>query len=155
MLNMITVIFVIPMWWIFLWVNICLRLQIFCFSYEYRCILCTPFLFTCYDQAYLWERVWGDVCISWSNEGWLVQWTWEKVLRSTWVSLPYFVASLRIKRNTMLPEMWVWPLPHPPWLDLACSYFNFMSWYLLLYSELSKLLRCYDLVRILVEYKRD
>ena len=67
-----------------------------CFSYEYRCILCTPFLSTCFDQACLWERVWGNVCISWSNGGWLVQWTWEKVLRSTLVSLPYFVASLGI-----------------------------------------------------------
>jgi hypothetical protein len=67
-----------------------------CFSYEYRCILCTPFLSTCFDQACLWERVWGNVCISWSNGGWLVQWTWEKVLRSTLVSLPYFVTSLGI-----------------------------------------------------------
>ena len=81
--NIITVIYVIPMWWIFLRVDMCMRLQWFCLSYESRCILCTPFFSTCFDQACLWERMWGNMCISWSNGGWLVWWTWEKVPRST------------------------------------------------------------------------
>ena len=33
---------VLPLWWIFLWVNICWDCNVY-FSYESRCILCTPF----------------------------------------------------------------------------------------------------------------
>ena len=180
---MITVIYVIPLWWIFFWVNICLRLQWFCFSYESRCILCTPFLCTCYDQACVWERVRGNVCISWSNGGWLVQWTWEKVLRSTLVSNSDYVQRHtdhgivvlsiigyfgQLVRGPHRLVRWTWEkvprstwvftllccltrdkekylatgdvgvtIATTPWLDLACSYFNFMSWYLMLRSDLS------------------
>jgi hypothetical protein len=64
-----------------------------------RCILCTPFLFTCYDQACLLERVWGNVCISWSNGG---DFSGEDSPSESLGCLPYFVASPGIKKNTIL-----------------------------------------------------
>ena len=98
--NMNTVTIVLPLWWIFLWVNICWDCNVF-FSYESRCILCTPFLHPCYDQACLWEHVWGNVCISWSNGGGEVI-SWQLDISWSIGFLPYFVASLGINQNTML-----------------------------------------------------
>jgi hypothetical protein len=69
--NMIMAIFVLPLWWIFLWVEIW-DCNCSLFQYMSRCILCTPFLFTCFDQACLWGRVWENMCISWSNRGWIL-----------------------------------------------------------------------------------
>ena len=58
------------------------------------------------DQSCLWEHVRGNVCISWSDEGVASAVKVTEVPRSTWVSQPYFVASLGINKNTMLPGMW-------------------------------------------------
>ena len=110
---MITVIVVLPLWWIFLWVNICWDCNV-CFSYESRCILCTPFLSTCFDQACLWERVRGNVCISWSNGGWWCGKLTTEISRSTWVftllccltrdKLKYHV--VRVEDDKPLPMTW-------------------------------------------------
>ena len=100
---MITVIVVLTLWWIFLWVNICWDCNVY-FSYENRCILCTPFLYPCFDQACLWERVRGNVCISWSNGGGDVI-SWQLNITIHWVFTLLFVASLGINQNTMLQGM--------------------------------------------------
>ena len=45
---------------------------------------------------HFYESVWGNVCISWSNEGVATAVKVREVPRSTWVFLPYFVTSLGI-----------------------------------------------------------
>ena len=43
-----------------------------------------PFLYPCFDQACLWERVRGNVCISWSNGGGVVI-SWQLNIVIHWV----------------------------------------------------------------------
>jgi hypothetical protein len=79
-----------------------------------RCILCTPFLFTCYDQACLWEHVWGNVCISWSNGG---DFSREDSPLESLGCLPYFVASLGIKKIPCYRVSLAWP----SWVSVTWS----------------------------------
>ena len=130
---MITVIFEIPMWWIFLWVNICLRLQWFCFSYESRCILCTLFLFMCFDP-HMYEGVWGGTCALVGVTGGGECGESDRSSAIQLGILPLLCCLTRDKKEYHATGD-VGDIATSPWLDLACSYFNFMSWYLKLYSN--------------------
>ena len=67
------------------WVNICLRLQCLFSVMKVDTYYVPRSCITCSDQTCLWERVRGNVCISWSNGGWWCGKLTTLISRSTWV----------------------------------------------------------------------
>jgi hypothetical protein len=79
-----------------------------------RCILCTPCLFTSYDQACLWERVWGNRALVGVTGG---DYSGEDSLLESLGCLPYFVASLGIKKIPCYRVSLAWPC----WVSVTIS----------------------------------